>query len=541
MLAACAFPESATGAALIDAFPQADSVPVKKYLLLGMMRLGRFWFGRFFSWLSLGLEPFGVEDAGLIGALVRMRTKEIALPLQEIRWKASRAITVVIRQRGRKRGDRYAKLDSCRHDEPPFRLRFFDGPGEIPVEEKILQRRITPICLNDSIEKFGANDTAAPPDRGDVAQVQVPFVRRTSGSKKLHSLRVRDNFRRIKSVTHGVDETIAIAFERSNSRVRQNFRRRLAFFFSRRNHASFDCGVDCGNDDVLLDGSLKRPDTGAFLARFVEDHVHQRLAGFGIDFSKNLRCDFDQIALELAFVPLFESVCKLRRIHSQDVLQNCVRFTDQLDIAVLDTIVHHLDVVTGAVGSHVSTAWFAIHLRSDLAENWRDNFPRLARTTRHERRTLKRALLAAGYPHAYKMNPGALQFSSTPLRVGEERIAAVDDHITFLEQRCQLSDYGIDGLARFHHHHGYPWLFERPNKFLWCKGGPYVFALGASCGEFFRDLSGAIEHRDRKTLGFHVQDEILAHDTEANQANITLIRIHFCISFCGCSTQKELL
>jgi hypothetical protein len=40
--------------------------------------------------------------------------------------------------------------------------------------------------------------------------------------------------------------------------------------------------------------------------------------------------------------------------------------------------------------------------------------------------------------------------------------------------------------------------------------------LGASCGEFFRDLSGAIEHRDRKTLGFHVQDEILAHDTEAN-------------------------
>ena len=67
------------------------------------------------------------------------------------------------------------------------------------------------------------------------------------------------------------------------------------------------------------------------------------------------------------------------------------------------------------------------------------------------------------------------------------------------------------------------------------------FALGASCGEFFRDLSGAIEHRDRKTLGFHVQDEIFAHDTEANQANITLIRVHFCISFCGCSTQKESL
>src|SRR5882757_11490879 len=103
-----------------------------------MMRLGRFWFSRFFSWLFLGLKPFGVEDAGLIDALVRMRTKEIALRLQEIRWKTSRAITVVIRQRGRKRGDRYAEFDSGRDNEPPFRLRFFDGPGEISVEQKIL-------------------------------------------------------------------------------------------------------------------------------------------------------------------------------------------------------------------------------------------------------------------------------------------------------------------------------------------------------------------------------------------------------------------
>src|SRR5260370_5446430 len=159
-----------------------------------MMRLGRLWFSRFFSWLFLGLKPVGVENVGLINAFVGVRTKEIALCLQEICWRASGAIPVEIRQRGRKRGDRYTKLDSCRNDEAPFRLRSFDGPGEIPVEEKILQRRITPICLDDSIEKFGADDTASAPNRGDVAEVQVPFVRRTSGSKKLHSLPVRNNF-----------------------------------------------------------------------------------------------------------------------------------------------------------------------------------------------------------------------------------------------------------------------------------------------------------------------------------------------------------
>ena len=138
--------------------------------------------------------PVGMKHALTIRAFVGVRTKEIALRLQEICWKASGAITVEIRQRGRKRGDRYTELDSCRNDEAPFRLRSFDGPGEIPVEEKILQCRITPICLNDSIEKFGANDTATPPDCGDVAQVQVPFVRRASRPKKLHSLCVRNNF-----------------------------------------------------------------------------------------------------------------------------------------------------------------------------------------------------------------------------------------------------------------------------------------------------------------------------------------------------------
>src|SRR6516162_8622528 len=148
------------------------------------MRLVCFRLGRFFGRFLLSLEPLGVKNAGLIGALICMRTKEIALRLQEIRRKASRAITVVIRQRGRKRGDRYAELDSCRNDEAPFWLRSFDGPGEIPVEEKILQRRVALIRLNNPVQEFRANDAAAPPDCCDVAQVQVPLVRRASGSQE---------------------------------------------------------------------------------------------------------------------------------------------------------------------------------------------------------------------------------------------------------------------------------------------------------------------------------------------------------------------
>ena len=113
------------------------------------MRLVVFRFGRFFGGLSLSREPFGVENTGFIDAFIGMCTKEIALRLEEIRWKASGAITVEIRQRGRKRRDRNAEFDSCRNDEAPFRLRSFDGSREIFVEEKILQRRVTPIGLDD--------------------------------------------------------------------------------------------------------------------------------------------------------------------------------------------------------------------------------------------------------------------------------------------------------------------------------------------------------------------------------------------------------
>ena len=57
---------------------------------------------------------------------------------------------------------------------------------------------------------------------------------------------------------------------------------------------------------------------------------------------------------------------------------------------------------------------------------------------------LSAPLPTARYAHADKMNSFALQFLFTPLRVGEQGISTVDDHVAFLEQRRQLSDHGID-------------------------------------------------------------------------------------------------
>src|SRR5205814_8181731 len=132
----CRSPEVGSAAILVSAHSLNNHCSLK-ILLARVMWLVCFRFGRFFGRFFLRLEPLGVENAGLIDALVRVRTKEIALRLQQIRWKTRRAITVVIRQPGRKRGDRHAELDSCRNDEAPFRLRSLNGSSARQAETKI--------------------------------------------------------------------------------------------------------------------------------------------------------------------------------------------------------------------------------------------------------------------------------------------------------------------------------------------------------------------------------------------------------------------
>src|SRR6185503_17544557 len=98
-------------------------------------------------------------------------------------------------------------------------------------------------------------------------------------------------------------------------------------------------------------------------------------------------------------------------------------------VAVLDPVVHHLDVMAGAIWSHVAAAGFAIHDRRNFAINGRDDFPRGARPARHERGTFERALFAAGNTATDKVNSFSFQILTAPLRIGEKRIAAVNDDV----------------------------------------------------------------------------------------------------------------
>ena len=181
-----------------------------------------------------------------------------------------------------------------------------------------------------------------------------------------------------------------------------------------------------------------------------------------------------------------------------DVLQDGVGFADQLHVAVLDAVVHHLDVMAGAVRAHVAAARFAIDLRGDLAKDRRDDFPGFARSAGHERRTFERAFFAAGNAAADEMNSFSFQILAAALRIGEKRIAAVDDDVAFFEQRRELTDDRIDRRAGLDHDHRFARTLESADEFFHRARRLDVFSLGSTGGELLGDLRGAIENGDRK-------------------------------------------
>ena len=134
--------------------------------------------------------------------------------------------------------------DCGRDRDAPVILRPLQDAGEVLVEEQIVQLRIALVRFLDPVQKLRANNATAAPDRGDVAEVQVPMRTDAGRAEQFHSLRVGNNLRSVKRVAHRRDQLIPIAGEFRHLRLRQNFRSRDAFVLARGDHARFDGRVD---------------------------------------------------------------------------------------------------------------------------------------------------------------------------------------------------------------------------------------------------------------------------------------------------------
>ena len=139
---------------------------------------------------------------------------------------------------------------------------------------------------------------------------------------------------------------------------------------------------------------------------------------------------------------------------SQAALQQVICLANQLHIAVLDTVVHHLHVVTGAFFAHPVAAGSSVFdLGGDGLEDILHVRPGVWVATGHDRRAKARAFFAAGDARADEENPFGGKSFGAPRRIGIQRVAAIDDDIACLKMRQNVIDHLVHCVAGLDHQH----------------------------------------------------------------------------------------
>jgi hypothetical protein len=154
-------------------------------------------------------------------------------------------------------------------------------------------------------------------------------------------------------------------------------------------------GVDRLGDQraghAQVERELAHPLAGPLGAGHVEDLVDQvAVAPLIVLDAEDVARDLDQVAFQLAAVPLVEDVVQLVVGQAERrFLEHQVRFADELHVAVLDAVVDHLHVVPGAARPDPFAAGDVV-VRADLGgdrlENRLDQRPGLFAAAGHHAR-----------------------------------------------------------------------------------------------------------------------------------------------------------
>ena len=202
-------------------------------------------------------------------------------------------------------------------------------------------------------------------------------------------------------------------------------------------------------------------------------------------------------------------------------VQDVVDLGDELHVAVFDAVVHHLHVVPGALRSHVIDARLAVFgLGGDGAEDRRQRVPRLLRSARHDRRAEQRSFFAPGDPGADEAEAGAGEVVAAPIGVGEERIAAVDEDVAFVQMRTQVRDDAVHRLSCRHHHQHAARLLEHLHQLLGLVSAGDGLALRRSVQEALHLLPVEVVTDDGETLALDIPGEARSHHAEPDNAHL---------------------
>jgi hypothetical protein len=104
--------------------------------------------------------------------------------------------------------------------------------------------------------------------------------------------------------------------------------------------------------------------------------------------------------------------------------------------------------------------------------------------------------------------------------VREVAVTTVDDDVTFFEEGQQGFNNAVDHGASFNHDHYPAGTLQAGTQFLDGMCADNGFAGTTAVNEFVDPAGRAIEYGHGETMAFHIEDEVFAHDGEADQADI---------------------
>lgn len=258
------------------------------------------------------------------------------------------------------------------------------------------------------------------------------------------------------------------------------------------------------------------------------------------DVARNLHEERVQDTL----VPLSESITNLLGAHTESTLHDvvglydsvrvlsCIRIlsdvlaylSDELHVTVLNTVVHHLDVVTSTIVTDPLTAGLTVRLGRDGLEDVLDVWPGLLVTTGHDRGTVTSTLLTTGDTGTDESDTLVGEVLCAAVGVGVVRVTTIDDDITLFGTVVEeLLDELVNRLSGHDEHHHAAGLLELGDEVLDVLGSDNGLALCLVLEEVVDLGDGTVVSNDSEAVVGGIEDQVLTHDGQTDKTEVTTV------------------
>ena len=181
-----------------------------------------------------------------------------------------------------------------------------------------------------------------------------------------------------------------------------------------------------------------------------------------------------------------------------------------------------LDEVAGATGADVGDTGTVFDLGGHLGDQTLNGVVGSSGATGHHAGPFQSTLGTTGNTHTNEAEAEAFELGDPAFGIGVEGVASVDQQITFLQQWCQGCDHVVHRLARLHHHQNAPRTLEGGDKLRQGFSADDVFASTATSQKILGLGVGAVVDNAGEPVALGIEDEIFAHDAEADQTEVSL-------------------